>query len=184
MQGGIYRFVSPSGKCYVGSAKNLFARKRDHVNALKKGTHPNKPLQAAFKKYGDRLRFEILLICDAAILIRMEMHFFRQLHPRYNLAPVAGSMLDYRFTPEQKARRARMMRSKARRERHSFSTAEVWKNPELRAKYEKHLKNKSRRRAHGEFMRVQLAKPEVRAKYVAGLKRYWRERKTKESANA
>lgn len=53
MNSGIYKIVNTvNGKFYVGSAVNFDRRRRNHWNRLKRGTHANKHLQAAWNKYG------------------------------------------------------------------------------------------------------------------------------------
>lgn len=55
MSRGIYKIINViNNKFYVGSAVNFVERKRKHWWMLRKGTHANKHLQAAWIKYGEQ----------------------------------------------------------------------------------------------------------------------------------
>ena len=55
MARGIYKVINViNNKFYVGSAVNFAERKRKHWWMLRKGTHANKHLQAAWLKYGEQ----------------------------------------------------------------------------------------------------------------------------------
>jgi group I intron endonuclease len=55
MTRGIYKIINViNNKFYVGSAVNFVERKRKHWWMLRKGTHANKHLQAAWIKYGEQ----------------------------------------------------------------------------------------------------------------------------------
>lgn len=55
MARGIYKIINViNNKFYVGSAVNFAERKRKHWWMLRKGTHANKHLQAAWDKYGEQ----------------------------------------------------------------------------------------------------------------------------------
>lgn len=54
MKTGVYRFTCGDNGCfYIGSAVNIAKRKRDHLRALRAGTHINVRLQRVFNKYGE-----------------------------------------------------------------------------------------------------------------------------------
>lgn len=54
MARGIYKIINVvNNKFYVGSAVSFAERKRKHWWMLRKGTHANKHLQAAWNKYGE-----------------------------------------------------------------------------------------------------------------------------------
>lgn len=59
---GIYCFVNlVNGKRYIGQSIDVLLRKRMHLSRLSYGSHKNKHLQSAFKKYGkDNFEFRIL----------------------------------------------------------------------------------------------------------------------------
>jgi group I intron endonuclease len=75
---GIYKIVNiVNRKTYVGSSRNLKARKLQHFCALRKGDHPNSHLQRAFNKQEESsFIFEIIEFCEAsaATLIEREKH--------------------------------------------------------------------------------------------------------------
>jgi group I intron endonuclease len=55
MARGIYKIINVvNNKFYVGSAVDLTVRKRKHWWELRRGTHRNKHLQAAWTKYGEQ----------------------------------------------------------------------------------------------------------------------------------
>lgn len=55
MARGIYKIINiVNNKFYVGSAVDFAERKRKHWWMLRRGTHANKHLQAAWLKYGDQ----------------------------------------------------------------------------------------------------------------------------------
>jgi group I intron endonuclease len=55
MTRGIYKIINVvNNKFYVGSAENFTRRKRVHWWMLRRGTHGNKHLQAAWGKYGEQ----------------------------------------------------------------------------------------------------------------------------------
>ncbi len=63
---GIYRIVNlVNGKCYVGHASNLRARKAVHFSKLKNNKHGNQHLQDSFNLYGEsNFIFEVLEIIE------------------------------------------------------------------------------------------------------------------------
>jgi group I intron endonuclease len=103
---GIYLLVNQAtGKSYVGSAVNLTLRLRGHFNALRRGTHRNKHLQASFNKYGD-LAFAVAileLVSDPSLLIEREQVYIDLLNSAgrngYNQSPTAGSTLGINRPP-------------------------------------------------------------------------------------
>jgi group I intron endonuclease len=103
MASGIYSITAPSGKRYIGSAKNFAHRWGRHRRELKAGIHHCEALQRAHDKYGaDALIYSILECCEPAeLIIREQAHFdgadWAQL---YNTARVAGSNLGVRHTVE------------------------------------------------------------------------------------
>jgi group I intron endonuclease len=58
----VYRIKNVvSGSFYIGSSGNLYERWRVHKNKLRRRSHPNPKLQAAWDKYGeDAFKFELL----------------------------------------------------------------------------------------------------------------------------
>lgn len=104
MNSGIYQIVLPSGRKYIGSAKNFAARWRVHKSRLIAGNHHNRLLQAAWRKYGDALKFERLIICAVADLLFYEQRAIDVIGPELNVLRVAGNSIGYRHTKETKAK--------------------------------------------------------------------------------
>lgn len=108
---GIYRITcTVTGKIYIGSAVNLWKRRKDHRHHLAQGIHKNPKLQAAWNKYGkDTFSFDILeLVLVPEMLTAREQYWFDALKPfgnkGFNIARVAGSNLGMKHTPESIAR--------------------------------------------------------------------------------
>lgn len=63
---GIYRIVIRSSnidRIYIGQAKNLRRRRKDHLVDLRSGSHKNQRMQRAFVKYGEgSFSFEVILV--------------------------------------------------------------------------------------------------------------------------
>ncbi|HTG95793.1 MAG TPA: GIY-YIG nuclease family protein [Pyrinomonadaceae bacterium] len=105
---GIYQILNTAnGRRYIGSAVSLRRRRYQHFSALTRGLHCNRKLQAAWNRYGaDSFTFQILLVCVKEDLLFFEQRCLDRLRPPYNLSPVAGSQLGYKFTPEAIVRMA------------------------------------------------------------------------------
>jgi group I intron endonuclease len=162
-----------SGRVYVGSASNISVRWKNHLITLRNKTHRNRFLQRAWNKYGESA-FQWLIIepaSNAADLIAREQNWIDSLkasNPRhgYNAAPVAGSSLGVKHTPEtiqkyRDAARARPPRSAEVNARF----ASFWKGRKQSAE---HIANKaSALRAY--YARVPMSQ-ETRAKMSASKK--------------
>jgi group I intron endonuclease len=95
---GIYAFVNiENNNTYIGSAKNLKNRFKQHYNGLRS----NIILQKAIKKYGiDNFYFIVLEYCEIKDLISREQFYIDQLQPTYNILFKAGSTLGYKHSEE------------------------------------------------------------------------------------
>lgn len=63
MYNGIYCIINrKDGKRYIGQSVHVSARVKEHFRQLSSGTHPNKRLQAAYKKDFAYFNYEILEI--------------------------------------------------------------------------------------------------------------------------
>lgn len=83
---GIYRILNlVNGKRYIGSAKDLRDRWSLHRSTLRAGTHANRHLQFAWRKYGEQsFRFEVLFFCLEVDLKDQEQVFLDLIpHPDY-----------------------------------------------------------------------------------------------------
>lgn len=103
---GIYRITcTATGKIYIGSAINLCERWREHRHRFHQNDHPNKKLQNAWYKYGpDAFIFEVIELVLPMSLTAREQYWMNKLHPTFNIAPIAGSSLGTKHTPEARAK--------------------------------------------------------------------------------
>jgi group I intron endonuclease len=86
---------------YIGSAVNISHRFYDH----RKGRNSNLHLQRAIKKYGiENFEFDVLEECKPKDNLVTEQYYLDLYRPEYNDAPIAGSMLGYRYTAAQRAK--------------------------------------------------------------------------------
>ena len=103
---GIYEILNTAnGKRYIGSAVNIARRRVLHLWHLRRGTHTNAHLQAAWNKYdADVFVCKPLLICVPKDLIPYEQRCFDAYKPEYNKAPVAGSLLGFKHSADTKSK--------------------------------------------------------------------------------
>jgi len=100
---GIYKIESKShpDRCYIGSAVNFNNRRLKHLSALRKNNHHSLKLQNHYNKYSENdLIFSILICCDKEELINQEQFFLDSLKHWFNILPVAGSPLGYKYSLE------------------------------------------------------------------------------------
>lgn len=86
---GIYRITNiANGKFYIGSSVSIKTRRRGHLHHLRRGTHTNPRLQAAFNKYGEgAFRWDVILtVDDVGRLLDSEQHAIDTMRPEYNVA--------------------------------------------------------------------------------------------------
>ena len=68
MKGIIYKYTSPSGKCYIGQTINEDRRKLQHKRAAFNENHKeyDKPFYRALRKYGwDSFEYEVVRIWES-----------------------------------------------------------------------------------------------------------------------
>lgn len=106
MKSGIYKILNNlNGNFYIGSAKNLHKRKREHFNRLYNNTHPNIILQRAYNRYlVNNFEFIILENCNENILIEREQYYIDNLNPKYNICRIANSRKGTHHSQETKDR--------------------------------------------------------------------------------
>jgi len=100
---GIYAIINQRNQhFYIGSAKNLLQRKRDHFKGLQTNKHGNSHLQRAYNYYGANAFLFVIVehVEHAENLISREQHYMDTLVPQYNIARIAGSCLGIKHTPE------------------------------------------------------------------------------------
>lgn len=161
MNSGVYAIIAPSNKRYIGSAVDMARRRNEHFSELRRGAHKNPLLQAAAHKYGvHALIFDVVERCDELQLFEREQAHIdaNDWGLLYNLAPVAGGVRGYRFTPEQcKHQGAKARQTWARegyREAQRAKHVERWTDPAER------VAQSTRLAAH-------YADPALRARYSA-----------------
>lgn len=74
---GVYQIVTPSGSYYIGKALNLRERAYQHYSRMRWGTHHNERLIRSYKKHGDKMRIEVLQLCDADSIDAIEAHYIQ-----------------------------------------------------------------------------------------------------------
>lgn len=141
---GIYKIVNTvTGKCYIGSAVNISARWSLHKHQLARRVHHSTKLQRAWDKYSaDVFSFEVLeAVANTEHLVVREQFWIDQLRSvasGYNVKPVAGSSLGFKFTEESRAKMSQIQigrpRSLESRANQSASTRGKPKSTEHRAK--------------------------------------------------
>ncbi|MBI3150066.1 MAG: GIY-YIG nuclease family protein [Betaproteobacteria bacterium] len=99
---GVYEIVClPTGKRYIGSAKDFEHRWKAHRFHLGKGSHHSRHLQAAWNKHGaDAFAFRAMIVCEPRHMVMYEQIMIDGAAPAFNIAPFAGSCLGVKHTPE------------------------------------------------------------------------------------
>lgn len=119
-------------RLYIGSAKNLYARRAVHFCELRKGMHHNHRLQHSWNKHGpDSFTFEVLALVPEPALRDEEQRLLDTLTPCYNLSTSAFRPAR---TPEGQARLTKIIKARARsakgRARMSARSLEFWRDDE------------------------------------------------------
>lgn len=115
IKSGVYSITNICNKkMYVGSSKNIKARKYEHLYELRKNKHHNKYLQRAYNKYGEKsfiwniLEYvelnENIELSKNSLLEREQywIDFLETVSNGYNLLPNAGSRLGSPHSQETK----------------------------------------------------------------------------------
>ena len=92
-QSGIYEILNiVNGKRYIGSAKSLSRRWKEHRRLLERGKHHSQILQRAWDKYGgDAFKFLPILTCAKSMLLFYEQQLLDKVEPEYNVATNASA---------------------------------------------------------------------------------------------
>ena len=82
MKTGIYKIENKvNGKVYIGQARNIEERWKNHISCLNSGKHDNSYLQRAWNKYGkDNFEFIIIEECEIEDLNNLEIKYIRDLN--------------------------------------------------------------------------------------------------------
>lgn len=161
---GIYSILNlDNNKRYVGSsARSLKYRLKKHRRLLKRGRHPNRYLQAAWNKYGERLfEFSILEYCEPDICVEREqywMDFYRAYNRDYgyNLSPKAGSCLGIKHSEECKKKVSDRMRGIKQSEEQIRNRVESWKKTVMSPEGNKRWRQVHTGRVHSEETRKKI----------------------------
>ena len=175
MNCGIYTITAPSGHQYVGSACNIRKRWVSHLKKMNDGTHHNRILINAHRKYGNALRFDTIIICEKHDLIMYEQIAINALKPRYNLSPTAGSNLGIKFTQE-----TREKVSAAVKRRFACEGARLKATAASKAWF----LSKSNREKHSAAMRGHACSEEARAKIGAAHRERFRSQEPRDALRA
>lgn len=134
MPAGVYAIThTPTGRLYIGSSVNVPRRWSSHRRDLRRGTHPNRFLQAAWVKYGeDAFEFTVIEQCPPERLVEREQAWLDTLRSfdrsvGFNLSPSAYSLRGFRFTAEQRARVSSALKGRPKSAEHR---ANLWANRE------------------------------------------------------
>lgn len=102
---GVYKITyKPTGHFYIGSSKNVTARKNNHIYSLKRGTHDNSSLMDLWKQSDNPTEdfiFEILE--ETSDYLSRERELIEQFRGNPLLLNVIGTFKYLRVSPELKA---------------------------------------------------------------------------------
>jgi group I intron endonuclease len=87
IQSGVYIIrCDANGMVYVGSARYMTKRIREHFLQLEKGIHRNRHLQRIFNEHGeDSFKTEVVLYCDPDMCEYYQKSLIRKLQPAFNI---------------------------------------------------------------------------------------------------
>lgn len=118
---GIYKICSKThpDRCYIGSAVDMYRRRREHLSYLKGNKHFSKKLQFHYNKYGkDDLEFFVVSVCDREDLFDVEQRFLDSCKPYFNTSTLAKVFL---CAHQNEETRLKISRSKLGKKRPPFS---------------------------------------------------------------
>lgn len=176
MRSGIYRIRNTTtGKAYIGQSRDIPQRIYTHRRTLRKGTHHNPHLQAAWNLYGEpAFVFEILeeIRPDPDLLLAGELRHYSAVPPeaRYNVEEPGTA-----YTPGDTSAHANAAReawTEERRAAHGERMAQWWADhPDARAKQ---AARASRNRAgKPSTMTDRQHTPEARARMAELARKRW-----------
>jgi len=126
-------------RVYVGSAVSLAHRKGTHYFQLKNNKHCNSHLQNFVNKYGlEKLRFNIVELCDKEDLIKREQFWFTKFEYKFNIALFAGSTLGRVYSEATKNKISNSLKNAGLK---GIQKSEETKNAMRKPKSDKHKEN-------------------------------------------
>ena len=155
---GVYQIVHiATGRRYVGQAKNVNRRWREHRRDLAKGGHTSLHLQRAWIKYGpDAFQFTLLHSCNEIMLDELEQHEL-DAGAVFNVLKYARSPRGVARRDETKQRISAALRGKEKSAAHraALSAANLGKRQSAEVRAKKSATQKGR--AHSPEHRAKLA---------------------------
>ena len=137
---GIYKWTcTPTGKIYIGSAKDIQKRYREHLYTLRGGKHVNIYLQRSWNKYGESaFTFDVIELVLSSFRLEREQYWLDTLRPfdrkkGFNISPTAGTSLGSKYpegrgrkwTPEQREEQRQRKLGKPFTEEHKQRMSEA-----------------------------------------------------------
>lgn len=106
---GIYQIHNlNTGKSYIGSAKDIKQRWRDHKKRLRKGNHHSRHLQASWNKHGENAwEWLVLELCSIEKLVEREQVYIDQFDSYqvgYNMTPLAANTSGIKHSIQARAK--------------------------------------------------------------------------------
>ena len=107
---GVYEIVNlMNNKRYIGSSKDLAARKKQHF----RGSQSNPHMQCAMRKYGkENFVFNVLEYVCESDLLSVEQFYIDTLNPEYNICRVAGNRLGVPVSDQTKGKISEKLRGR------------------------------------------------------------------------
>ena len=102
---GIYQIQSAfkPWRCYVGSAKNISKRWKEHLYRLRKGNHHSRHLQRHYNKYGESdLQFSVLERCTVEMLLEIETKHISSTSPYFNGNRISATQEGFKHSDESR----------------------------------------------------------------------------------
>ena len=85
---GIYKITNnANGKIYIGQSQNVYLRRKQHWDKLKKKTHPNTDMQKDWNKSNRGFRWDVVEMCPLEELNRREeywINYYNSIDEGYN----------------------------------------------------------------------------------------------------
>jgi group I intron endonuclease len=90
VKGSIYRWTcAPTGHVYIGSSKHADERRQQHINALRRGDHHCKAMQADFDAHGEAAFEFMVLESDVDALFLLPREWFQYLRHQESHYPIS-----------------------------------------------------------------------------------------------
>jgi group I intron endonuclease len=175
---GIYSISHSSGDIYIGSSIELKKRLYYHKHRLRKGTHFNPKLQAAWDKYGeDAFTFSVVeyVLEKSQIIVREQYWIDANMGRLYNLCPVAGNTMGRTHTAatREKIRKANLGKKATDQAKSNMAASQRGrKHPEgIRAKISKAHKGRKFSESHRKALSEARKAPDLLAHSLANCKK-------------